>query len=296
MTFIVCGLNHHTAPIFIREQASMTPDRVQVWYGKANICAHMADLFFLSTCNRTELYAITDSPDTLFQWFIDDILEAPKQHHPFFYMKIEDEALSHLIQVSAGVNARILGETQIFGQLKQAIQTAKCFNHIHQPLQSILQHAFNTIKKVRQHTKIGHFRTSIGRATADMITAYYPTIENRPILLIGAGDTTRLVAHYLYQRGARQLTITSRTDENATELANAVEGKMFPITALSSELIHFDIIVTATTCPLPFITKSLLKDATQHRTDPLLIMDLAIPRDVEAAVTELNNTVLFKKP
>jgi glutamyl-tRNA reductase len=293
MVFAVCGLNHKTAPINIREQfATRTMvhnDEPSLWFaGSKN--AHVV----LSTCNRIEVYCNTETPEALLPWFAQFFDCTPDLLTPHVYVHHEHMALSHLLRVASGLDAMMVGEPQILGQVKQAYQAACAANTVDNHLQHLFQFAFNASKRIRNQSNIGKYPTSIAYTAVQWIARHFTTTADLTVFIIGSGETAALVAKYLHQKGAQRFMVASRRQESAQQLATLLTGEAYSITDLALLLPQADVVISATACPLPFINKTLVEHALHQREQrPMLFLDLALPRDIDADVNDLQNAYLY---
>jgi glutamyl-tRNA reductase len=294
MVYVALGLNHNTAPVAIREQVATPPTDDNLFLKDLINCDGIDEAAVLSTCNRTELYCETRRPDLLPSWLA-------KQHNiplstlsPYLYTHQETNALRHALRVASGLDSMMLGEPQILGQMKRAYQQACHVGAIKQNLRHKFEYIFSASKRIRNQSGIGSSPVSVAYAAVQLINQTFPCLAQTNVLLIGAGETSQLVAKYLHELGASAFTIASRTHENAEKLALSVDANAAPIGDIPSILHQADVVVTATACPMPFINAALVKQAMARRKNrPLFLLDLAVPRDIESAVANLSNVHLY---
>ena len=294
MAFVACGLNHKTAPIDVREKFSLSSTAYNTLLDQLGQLNTIHEIVLLSTCNRTEIYCETDIPETLLSqltqhmhFSIDDI-----ERH--FYLYQDDAAVRHLLRVASGLDSMMLGEPQIFGQLKRAYQEAAVAGTIKNNLHGVFQFVFGAAKRVRTQSGIGNNPVSIAYAATQLIIQQFKTIDSLNIFIIGSGETATLVAKYLQQNGAQHFMIANRTQEHANILATRLNAKTLSITDIPQYLSQADVVISATTCPLPFINKHMVEKALFDRDNALMfLLDLAIPRDIEANVATLDSIHLY---
>ncbi len=291
--FVVIGLNQQT-PLAYREQIAIQSANLS-----ASICQlHQLSGVFactvLSTCNRTEIYAETTDPEILLTWF--------KNHHthlwehllPHLYVHTEIDALVHALHVACGLDSMLLGEPQVLGQLKQAFHLAIELGTINDALRNWFEFIFQMTKKIRTQSGISEHPISVASVAVDCIQQHIPELASQKALIIGSGDTARLAAIHLQEKGCHQFFITSRHLENAQSLSAVLAGTAIAITELNHYLHQVDIIITATSCPFPFISRNAIETALHHRQyQPMVLVDLAVPRDIEPEVTELSHITLI---
>ncbi len=309
MTFIACGINHKTAPIDIREKISPNEAQKNQLLLELVQQPHVRGAMMLTTCNRTEIYCDMDkntgaldksaSIQHILPWLADKQLLPYEILNNHSYLLTGDEGIRHTMRVACGLDSMVLGEPQILGQMKQAYHQADEIGTLSLPLQKIFQHVFNASKKVRTQTNIGAYPVSIAFTTVRLIRKIFPALNNTRVLLIGSGDTATLVAKYLKNQGAKYFYVASRTRENAKKAADSLSGESLTISQIPDYIAKADIIISATNCPLPFIGKDMVAHAIKQRESenssvkPLFIFDLAVPRDVESNVNELEKVFLY---
>ena len=294
MMFVACGLNHKTAPLHLREQMALSATQQE------SLLSCMMDLPFvneaalLSTCNRTEIYCHTSDVTQLIPWLADQYQLSADELIPYCYIHQGIAGIRHALSVASGLDSMMLGEPQILGQMKNAYQQGCRVGSVKQPLQSVFQFVFRASKRIRNGSGIGQNPISIAYVGAQLIGDLFPDYNTLRVFLIGSGETASLVAKYLQQKGVQQFMVASRTKDNSILLANSVSAKALTITDIPQYLPEADVIISATSCPLPFITKPLVEHALQQRQQaPLFFLDLAIPRDIEPEVGQLPNVRLY---
>jgi glutamyl-tRNA reductase len=294
MVFIACGLNHKTAPLSVREKVASTPALQESRLHSLLSISSVNEAALLSTCNRTEIYCDTDKPELLAHWLADEYHLPQKSLSPFFYLHQGNAGVKHTLRVASGLDSMMIGEPQILGQMKQAYQEACRLGSIREQLRPVFEYVFRASKRIRTQSGIGTSPVSIAYAAVQLIGQRFKHYSNLNVFLIGSGETASLVAKYLYQAGISQFMIASRTLENAQKLAESFEGIPLSIGDIPQYLAHADVVVSATACPLPFINQNLVKHALEQRNHaPMFFLDLAVPRDIEASVGELEHVDLY---
>ncbi len=288
MVFVACGLNHKTAPLEVREKVAPSVERQDaLLHSLANLSA-VNEAAILSTCNRTEIYCDTDAPDQLAPWLAHEHQISPELLTPYFYMHPEHHGVRHTLRVASGLDSMMLGEPQILGQMKQAYQQAYQAGTIKNNLQHLFQYVFSATKRVRNQSGIGKNPISIAYAAVQLIGKIFTDYKSLNVFIIGSGETASLVAKYLQKEGVKRFMIASRTHDHAQQLATTLAGESVAIGDIPHHLSKADVVISATTCPLPFINKSLVEYALSQRAfSPMFFLDLAVPRDIEANVSEL---------
>ncbi len=297
MSFLAFGINHKTASVDLRERIAFDHsvlDRVL-----PSIVTHTSlnEAVILSTCNRTEIYGYSDSAvsaESLFSWLAacHGLTLAEVQQHGFV---LEDEAaVKHLMRVAAGLDSLILGEPQIFGQLKEAYAECVKRDVVSGRLGRLFECCFAVAKRIRTETAIGQNPVSVAAAAVRLARQLFDDFSDNTALIIGAGKTTALVARHLRQGGIRKLIIANRTLERAQDLAHEVQGQAAMLESLPELLVEADIVISSTASPLPILGKGAVENALKKRRHrPIFMVDIAVPRDIEPQVGELSDVYLY---
>ncbi|KTD63023.1 glutamyl tRNA reductase [Legionella santicrucis] len=294
MVFVACGLNHKTAPINVREKVAMDPAAQDSLLNSLLNLPGVNEAAILSTCNRTEIYCNAHDPQVLAHWLAQEHQLSHESLSPFLYLYKGHEGIKHTLRVASGLDSMMIGEPQILGQMKQAYQHACNLGTIKTELRPIFEYIFSASKRVRTRSGIGVNPVSVAYAAVQLIGQLFTGYESLNVFLIGSGETASLVAKYLHQQGVNHFMVASRTQENAEKLAQAFHGKTIPISDIAQHLSQADVIVSATTCPIPFINKDLVQQALNQRNHaPMFFLDLAVPRDIEANVKEIAQVHLY---
>ena len=294
MQLLALGVNHHTAPLAIREQVAFGPEKLEHALHDLTQSRRATEVAILSTCNRTELYVNSPEPETVSAWLAEFHRIEPHELAPYLYALPREKAAQHAFRVAAGLDSMVLGETQILGQMKQAVQTAEKAGTLGLLLHKLFQRTFSVAKEVRSSTEIGANSVSMAAAAVRLAERIFPSIREQACLFIGAGEMIELCITHFAAQHPRRMTVANRTVERARPLADRFAAGAIPLTALPDELAEYDIIVTSTACPLPILGKGLLERAIkQRRHRPIFIVDLAVPRDVEAEVSEMNDVFVY---
>lgn len=294
MVFIACGLNHKTAPLDVREKIALPPDMHNALLYKLVGLPAVNEAAILSTCNRTEIYCETNDPDSLVPWLAHQHQLDPESISPYFYLHHGHQGVKHTLRVASGLDSMMLGEPQILGQMKQAYQQACQAGAVKTSLRHVFEYVFSACKRVRSQSGIGTNPVSIAYAAVQMVERFFPDVKSLRVFLIGSGETANLVAKYLHKQGVTNFLVASRTRENATKLAAAFNGKAMTIGDIPQCLAEADVVISATACPLPFINKNLVQHTLSKRAfAPMFFLDLAVPRDIEPDISELENVMLY---
>jgi glutamyl-tRNA reductase len=294
MAFNVLGINHKTAPVALREKVAFSEDRLLAALRTLRQELGVAEVVILSTCNRTEVYwAGSASGAELSQWL--------ERHHgnnldlaPSLYVHQEQRAVAHAFSVASGLDSMVLGEAQILGQLKDAYRVAQEAGSTGPSLNKLFQAAFSAAKRVRSETRIGENAVSLASATVSLARRVYSDLSAHTALMVGAGDMNALTARHFISAGVKRMVIANRTLARAQSLAAELKAQAVSLEDLDKELAQADIVITCTASPVPLITKSAAEAAIRaRRRRPIFMVDLAVPRDIDPAVADLEDVYLF---
>lgn len=303
MQLLTIGINHHTAPVSLRERVAFPLDDVRpalaalkaVWSGSASSAAPEAAI--LSTCNRTELYCATDDRaprETAIEWLSTYHGMDAGQLAPHVYALPQSEAVRHAFRVASGLDSMVLGETQILGQMKNAVRTASEAGALGTYLNQLFQRTFAVAKEVRGTTAVGAQSVSMAAAAVRLAQRIFDTISKQRVLFIGAGEMIELCAAHFAAHQPRELVIANRTAERGAKLAERFQGRSVPLADLPARMHEFDIIVSCTASTLPIIGLGAVERAVKARRHrPIFMVDLAVPRDIEPEVAELQDVFLY---
>jgi glutamyl-tRNA reductase len=295
MSLVVVGINHRTAPVEVRERVVFEPARIPDALQQLRQIPDVHETVIVSTCNRTELYCVTDNVGQaeLGEWLqryhgIGISLDHSLYHHD------EQKAVSHAFAVASGLDSMVLGEPQILGQLKDAYRVAQEAGTTGPVLNRLFQSAFSVAKRVRTETKIGANAVSVASAAVAMARTVFASFDSRTALLVGAGETVALAARHLYADGLRRMIIANRSVDRARELAAEFHGFAIGLDEIPSHLKEADIVVASTAAPHSIITRHMTEQALRARKrKPMFMVDIAVPRDIDADVAELEDVYLF---
>lgn len=294
MQLFAFGINHNTAPLNIREQIAFPQDVME--HALHDLVGHQAvkEAAIVSTCNRTEIYCSTDKPDAAIHWLTDFHHLSARELDPYLYKFPREQAVKHAFRVASGLDSMVLGEPQILGQMKNAIKSAESAGTLGLLLHKLFQRTFFVAKEVRSSTEIGACSVSMAAAAARLAERIFEDISEQSILFIGAGEMIELCASHFAARSPKRITVANRTVERAENLAKRFNGLPISLSELPEQLALHDIVVTSTASPLPILGKGMLERAIKLRKHrPIFIVDLAVPRDVEPEVAELDDVFLY---
>ncbi|HQR03757.1 MAG: glutamyl-tRNA reductase [Proteobacteria bacterium] len=294
MQVFALGLNHHTAPLALRER--LVFDLVRLPHALNELLRErpVREAAILSTCNRTEVYCATESPVDAVQWLADYHRLPLQQIRPHLYTHPQRDAVRHMFRVASGLDSMVLGEPQILGQMKLAARTAEEAGTLGTLLNKLFQRTFAVAKEVRSTTAIGANIVSMAAAAVHLSGRIFESIANQRVLFVGAGEMIELcVAHFAGEQ-PRQLTVVNRTLEKAQSLAARFGGNALRLDDLGERLADYDIVVACTASPLPVIGLGTVERALKARRHrPMVMVDLALPRDIESEVGALDDVFLY---
>ncbi|MCB1842300.1 MAG: glutamyl-tRNA reductase [Halioglobus sp.] len=301
MNFIALGISHHSAAVEMRERVAFAPEQVGEALLDARQACDVPEVVILSTCNRTELYAIVPEGQAavakaaqLIEWVASYHHLSAEEIHRCAYHYEDADALKHLVQVASGLDSMVLGEPQIFGQLKSAFAVASEAGSVGSHLGRLFPRVFAIAKRVRTDTAIGENPVSVAYAAVDLAGHIFSDLTRCNALLVGAGETVELVARHLVEAGVRRIVIANRTLGRARELAQKFGAEAVLLAEIPEQLVHADIVITSTASQLPILGKGAVEQALKVRKHrPYLMVDIAVPRDIEAQVGELRDVYLY---
>lgn len=296
MALLTLGLSHHTAPLEVREQVAIGPELADTALRGLLEADGVRQAAILSTCNRTELYVDCGrtSDDVVADWLAAFRAMPVSELDPYLYRHRDDAAVRHVLRVATGLDSLVLGEPQILGQLKDAWRHAHEAGALGAELERLFQRSFAVAKRVRTSTEIGANPVSVAFAAVRLARQIYEELASRTVMLIGAGDTMELVARHLREQGVTRLVVANRSLDRAQALAERFSGYAVALSDLPTHLSEADIIISSTASPEPVLTRDMLETAIgSRRRRPVFVVDLAVPRDVEASVAELDDVFLY---
>jgi glutamyl-tRNA reductase len=291
MPIIACGINHKTAPIALREKVVFPSEKLSVFLQDLAQNENISQAVLLSTCNRSELYCETDNTKPLLDWFCRHHGLAHAELEPAMYFYEDRMAVKHIMQVACGLDSLIVGESQILGQMKDAFMESCANGAVGTLFNRLFQQVFSVAKEVRTNTAIGACPVSVSSAAVNFILQHTnQPLSEQNLVLIGAGSTIDLVLRYLQAHQPKKVTIVNRSIAPAADLAKKYNAQSACLSELNAILPTTDIIVSATNSATPLITDSMFREPLQNN---LLILDLAVPRDIAPSVGQLANIKLF---
>ncbi len=296
MNLLIVGINHTSAPVELREKVAFAPEQLSDALNNLKRVAGFAEVAVLSTCNRTEIIATTETLDEIrvINWLANYHGLPVSELQPSIYIKINREAAHHAARVACGLDSMVIGEPQILGQMKDAYGHASLIGTLGSELHHLSQNTFRIAKRVRFETKIGENSVSIASTAVTLSELLFSDLPNRKVLIIGAGDNSKLIGRHLKSAGFGELIIANRTLKNARQLAKELDGRAIDLKTMPSKLADTDLVITSTASQLPLLGKGMVERAIKSRKHrPILMIDLSVPRDIEPEVGELRDIYLY---
>ncbi|MGR4048059.1 glutamyl-tRNA reductase [Kosakonia cowanii] len=298
MTLLALGINHKTAPVALRERIAFSPETLDQALESLLAQPMVQGGVVLSTCNRTELYLSVEErenlQEALVRWLCDYHHLREEEVRQSLYWHEDNDAVSHLMRVASGLDSLVLGEPQILGQVKKAYADSHRGHGNASELERMFQKSFSVAKRVRTETDIGASAVSVAFAACTLARQIFESLSTVTVLLVGAGETIELVARHLREHKVQNMIIANRTRERAELLANEVGAEVIALSEIDERLKDADIVISSTASPLPIIGKGMVERAMKaRRNKPMLLVDIAVPRDVEPEVGEIANAYLY---
>jgi glutamyl-tRNA reductase len=298
MPIIVIGLSHNSSPIEVRERFAFAEGRLPAALQLLRDSGGAEEAVILSTCNRVEIYASTSNE---FRQACDALKAFLVTCHDYrdpltdeIYAINEPQSVHHLFKVACGLDSMVLGETEILGQLKKAYDIALQLGHTGGRLNKAFQRAFNVAKQIRTETNIQRGSISIGSVAVELAEKIFSTLRERDVLVIGAGDTSEKTARALLSRGARSIIVSNRSYDRALALASDLGGRAILFEEWAKEFPKIDIVISSTAAPHHILDRAKLEPLMKlRRNRPLLLIDIAVPRDIDPAVNFMENVFLY---
>jgi len=288
------GINHHSAPLAIRERVAFNADKLHGALADLTHSQSVKEVAILSTCNRTEIYCSAETPEVVIEWLSRYHQVDRADLAPYLYTHDQPEAIRHAFRVACGLDSMVIGEPQILGQMKDAVRVAEESGTLGTQLHKLFQRSFSVAKEVRSTTAIGANIVSMAAAGVHLAERIFESVEGQRILFIGAGEMIELCAAHFCARQPKQVTIANRTLERGRVLAERYNGTAIRLDELGEHLAQHDIIVSCTASPLPIIGLGMVERAIKARRHrPMFMVDLAVPRDIEVEVGELDDVFLY---
>src|SRR5258706_14828844 len=294
MGFHVVGINHHSAPLDVREKLAFAPERNADALADLGAQPGVSEAVLVSTCNRTEVYCRAEDPESPRAWLCaaaDRVGIALDRH---VYIHSDESAVRHAFRVASGLDSMVLGEPQILGQVKQALRVAESAGTVGGQLGRLFQQTFAVAKQVRTETQLGAHSISMAAAALKLAPNVYGDLARTRLLLAGVGEMVELAATYFVAQRPQAVVVANRTLARGEAFAERFDATAIALADLPSRLAEFDIVLTGTASTLPILGKGLIESALKaRRRRPIFIVDFAVPRDVEAEVASLEDVFLY---
>jgi glutamyl-tRNA reductase len=294
MALFTLGINHHTAPLSVREQVAFHAEKLQQALADLTRAKAVHEAAILSTCNRTELYFSTETPGVAADWLAEYHRISRHEIDPYLYTYPERESIRHAFRVASGLDSMVIGEPQILGQMKDAVRVAEEAGTLGPTLHKLFQRSFAVAKEVRSTTAIGANIVSMAAAAVHLAERIFERMTDQKILFIGAGEMIELCATHFAAQTPRQIVIANRTVERGSALAERFGGTAIRLDEIAGRLAEFDIVVSCTASQLPIIGLGMVERAIKvRRHRPMFMVDLAVPRDIEMEVGQMDDVFLY---
>ncbi|EGR2116778.1 glutamyl-tRNA reductase [Vibrio cholerae] len=296
MSLLAIGINHNTASVELREKVAFGPEKLSLALNQLSTSSHVKGGVILSTCNRTEIYCDvrSASKNKVIEWLSQFHQVSLDELKPCLYVHEEQAAIRHLMRVACGLDSLVLGEPQILGQVKQAYAEARENHAVNPATEKLFQKAFSVAKRVRTETEIGGSAVSVAYAACTLAKHIFESLADATVLLVGAGETIELVAKHLAGHHCKRMIVANRTRERALSLAQQFGADVIALNEIPDYLAQADIVISSTASPLPIIGKGMVESALKaRRHQPMLLVDIAVPRDIEPQVGKLNDAYLY---
>ena len=294
MQLYALGLNHHTAPLVIRERVAFQPEKLALALYDLAHAGSVREAAILSTCNRTELYFAAEQPQHAADWLARFHHVALNDVSPYLYAYPQRDAIRHVFRVASGLDSMVIGEPQILGQVKDAVRHAEQAGTMGTLLHKLFQNTFAVAKEVRSTTAIGANTVSMAAAAVNLTARIFERVADQHVLFIGAGEMIELCAAHFAGAQPKSMTVANRTEERALALASRFGAQTMRIDQIGDALARFDVVVSCTAAPLPIVGLGMVERAVKvRRHRPIVMVDLAVPRDIEPEVGELDDIFLY---
>jgi glutamyl-tRNA reductase len=295
MTLTLIGVNHKTAPIELRERIAISRDDLPETIRALAAVPGVTECMIVSTCNRVEILAAIDSSDVELSGFLSRYFGLnPAVLGPHIYEHRDQEAVRHLFRVAASLDSMVVGEPQILGQVKEAFAVARASGTVGGQLDHLLQSAFAAAKKVRSETEIGANSVSIASVAVELARKIFGSLNNRTVMIVGAGKMSELAARHLRRSGCSHVFVTNRTHQRAVDMAKLFQGTPVEYTRFTAMLPEVDILIASSGAPHYILHKDEMQRViSARRNKPMFLIDIAVPRNIEPSINDLDNVFLY---
>jgi glutamyl-tRNA reductase len=295
MKLFVAGLSYKTAPVAVRERLAVQAGRLRCCGCRLKVRGNLSEVVLVSTCNRVEIYGAAPVVKGRVESLFQELGGSDMDFTPFLYVKEGGEVIEHLFSVVSGLDSMVIGETEITGQVKQAYQAAQQAKLTGRLTNRLFQTALQTAKEIRTRTGIGRGSTSVGSVAVELAERIFDRdLSDKTVMIIGAGKMGEACVRHLAKKAARAILVTNRSFDRAVNLANEFGGRAVHFDELLSTMKEADIVVSSTGCPHTILNREdLASIMPARRNRPLFLVDIAVPRDIDADVQELANVYLY---
>jgi glutamyl-tRNA reductase len=295
MTLFVAGLNYKTAPVELRERLAVKPSQFVCQACRLKICGDLDEVVLLSTCNRVEVYGTTPRVTGRIDSLLRLLSAEPCNFRPHVYVHEDAEAVRHLFRVAAGLDSMVLGETEITGQVKKAYDIAHAAHLTGGVLNRVFQKTFQAVKEIRTHTNIGRGATSVGSVAVELAEKIFRhDLSRQSVIIIGAGQMGEACVRHLAKKGAQSILVSNRSFDHAAKLAREFGGRAVRFEECLAAMADADIVVASTGCPKTLLHRADVEQLmNMRRNRPLFLIDISVPRNIDADVQRLDNVYLY---
>lgn len=297
MGLMVIGISHRTAPVNIRERFSFTRNQLRESQGQLKESDGIENMIFLSTCNRMEIYAHSTCREECIERITEFLTKKfnilKRDIRKYFYILVGKQAIRHIFRVVSGLDSQVLGETEILGQVKSAWLISRKLELTNDLLDTVFEKAIEIGVSVRQNTRISHGNVSIGSVAIKVLKNRFRNIQDKAVLIIGAGKIAGLMSKYLKKEGIKGFFVSNRTHAKACVLARECNGEAINFDRLQEKLKTVDIVISSTASSHIILKKKAIEEAMNARQNPLLLLDLAVPRDIDPEARYITDVSLY---
>jgi glutamyl-tRNA reductase len=294
MKIFVAGLSYKTAPVELRERLAVHASRLSCCGCRLKLAAGLSEVVILSTCNRVEIYGVAESSNGSLDKIFQHLSGSTVDLSPHIFYKEGSEAVQHLYSVASGLDSMVIGETEITGQIKQAYETARDTKLTGRVLNRAFQTALQTAKEIRTQTGIGRGATSVGSVAVEMAERIFKSLSDKTVMILGAGKMGEACVRHLNKKGAHSVLVSNRSFDRAEALAGEFGGRAIRFDEYLTAMVEADIVVSSTGCPHTILHREEVAQVmAARRNRPLVLIDIAVPRDIAADVQQLSNVYLY---
>jgi len=294
MKVFVAGLSYKTAPVELREKLAVHVSRLRCAGCRLKVAGDLSEVVLVSTCNRVEVYGVTPKVNGNVHRIFQHLSEGVTDFSPWLYIKEGPEAVRHLCSVAGGLDSMVLGETEITGQVKLAYLAAQEAKLTGRVLNRVFQTALQTAKEIRTRTSIGRGATSVGSVAVELAGRIFRNLSDKTVMIIGAGKMGEACVRHLNKKGARSVLVSNRSFERAQTLAAEFGGRAIRFEECLAAMVEADIVVSSTGCPHTVLHRHEIAQVMEARRNrPLVLIDIAVPRDIAADVQQISNVYLY---